>query len=79
MIMNMQFLRASRVIAVGALAVILPALACASDVDRGAGFKMAMGPTSAAQKNQADAVGDAAPVEAYRHLRHRNRHKHHTR
>jgi len=75
--MNMLFRCASRLIAVGALTLTVPTFASASDATPGNSFKLAMGPMSAAQKNQGGPVVDAAPAER-RHW-HRHRHIHHVR
>jgi len=75
--MNMLFRCASCLIAVGALTLTVPTFASASDATPGNGFKLAMGPMSAAQKNQGGTVIDAAPAEPHRW--HRHRHIHHMR
>jgi hypothetical protein len=75
--MNRMFRRASRLIAVGALAIVVPTLADASDIERGTGFKLAMGPMSAPQRNQGNSAAEMAPAEPHYHFRHRHRHKHH--
>jgi hypothetical protein len=41
-----------RLMGIGAVAIAIPQLASAFDSENGAAFKLAMGPTSAAQKNQ---------------------------
>ena len=78
--MNRIFRRASRLIAVGTLAIVVPTLADASDIERGTGFKLAMGPMSAPQKNQSrsmDTKSDEAPIRPHHRATHR--HKHHFR
>jgi hypothetical protein len=75
--MSMLFCCASRLIAVGALTLTVPTFASASDATPGNSFKLAMGPMSAAQKNQSGAVADAVPAEP--HHWHRHRHIHHMR
>jgi hypothetical protein len=75
--MSMLFCCASRLIAVGALAVIVSTPASASDIGRTKSFKLAMGPMSAAQKNQGGTAADASPAEP--HHWHRHRHIHHMR
>jgi hypothetical protein len=75
--MNMLFRCASRLIAVGALTLIVPTFALASDIAPSSSFKLAMGPMSAAQKNQGGTTADAAPAEP--HHWHRHRHIHHMR
>ena len=77
--MNMLFRCASRLIAVGALTVILATLASASSAEQTATFKVAMGPTSAAQKNQgppATASSDALEPKPHHHIKHHRRHHH---
>jgi len=83
--MNMPFRRASRLIAVGACALVVPTLASASDFDQAKSFKLAMGPMSAAQRNQGNATAEAAPaaphlVPGQHHSHHRpHHHTHHVR
>jgi hypothetical protein len=74
--MNMLFRCASRLITVGALTLIVPTFALASDIAPSSSFKLAMGPMSAAQKNQGGTEADAAPVpiEPHHHVKHRRRH-----
>lgn len=60
--------------AICALATTFPQLASASGSENGATFRMAMGPASAAQKNQSTpGKSDQVAVEP----RHRARHAHH--
>ena len=75
--MNMLFRCASRLIVVCAFTIIPPTFASASDATPSDSFKLAMGPMSAAQKNQSGAVADAVPAEP--HHWHRHRHIHHMR
>jgi hypothetical protein len=44
--------RVLRLVAIGAAAIAIPHLASAFDSESGAALKLAMGPTSAVQKNQ---------------------------
>ena len=79
--MNMLFRCASRLIAVGAFALIVPTLASASDVVPGNSFKLAMGPMSAAQKNQSQGMSeksDAVEIKPH-HIKphHHTKHRHH--
>jgi hypothetical protein len=79
--MNIVFRSAARLIAIGAFIVIIPTLASASNVERDASFKLAMGPMSAAQKNQGNSTAEAAPMESHpapshHHSRHRPHHHH---
>ncbi|MGA2055314.1 MAG: hypothetical protein ABSG88_08370 [Bradyrhizobium sp.] len=84
--MNMLFRCPSHLIVAIALTFIVPALvvptfASASDIAPGDSFKLAMGPTSAAQKNQGTPAVEATPVEPHlvarhRHSHHRPRHRH---
>jgi hypothetical protein len=74
--MNMFFRYASRLIAVGAFILIVPTLVFASDRDRASGFKLAMGPMSAAQKNQGSPAAEAAPAEPHLGPTYRPRHHH---
>jgi len=65
-------------VAIGAFAIAVPQLASASDFENGATFKLAMGPMSAAQKNQGTtAKSDEVVPMPHHHTRHR--HKHHAR
>ncbi|MGA2997642.1 hypothetical protein [Bradyrhizobium sp.] len=79
--MNMLFRCASRLIAVGALTLAVPTFASASDATPSNSFKLAMGPTSAAQKNQgvAEKTDEAEikphhRIKPHRHRKHRRRH-----
>jgi hypothetical protein len=79
--MNIVFRCAARLIAASAFVSFIPTLASASNVERDASFKMAMGPMSAAQKNQSTSAAEAAPAEPHvvarhRHSHHRLRHGH---
>jgi hypothetical protein len=65
-----------RLVAIYAFAMAFPQLASASDSANGATFQLAMGPMSAAQKNQGNvAKPDNAMVEPRRHTK--RRHPHH--
>jgi hypothetical protein len=82
--MNMLFRYAVRLTAVGALAVVISAPASASDVELPKSLKLAMGPMSAAQKNQSpeaveksDAVEIKPPHHVKRHDRIKHRRRHH--
>lgn len=57
-----------RLVVFGAIAIANPRLALATDAENGPAFKLAMGPTSAAQKNQglstkSDTTADCVPSE----------------
>jgi hypothetical protein len=57
--MNIMGRRVLRLVGIGVIAIAIPQLALASDSGSGATFKLAMGPTSAALKNQgASTVSD---------------------
>jgi len=79
--MNIMFRCAARLIAIGAFIVVIPAFAHASGVEREASFKLAMGPMSAAQKNQGTSTAEAAPAGPHlvprHHPRHHHSHHHH--
>jgi hypothetical protein len=51
-IMNIMGRHVLRLMEIGAVAIAIPQLASAFDSENGAAFKLAMGPTSAALKNQ---------------------------
>jgi hypothetical protein len=74
---------ASRLIATITLAVIIPAVASASDIERDGRFKLAMGPMSAAQKNQGNTTAESMPAEPHvipkHHHHHAHRRHHHSR
>ena len=73
--MNMLFRYALRLTAVSALSIIIVAPASASDIDQAKSFKLAMGPTSAAQKNQGPAKKfDTVEVKPPHRTKHRRRH-----
>jgi len=73
---NVVHHHALRLIALGAFAVIVPTLALASSAEQSAGFKLAMGPMSAAQKNQGPGTAEQpGSVGAKPH--HRIKHHHH--
>jgi hypothetical protein len=71
--MNFMGRHVLRLIGIGAFAIAIPQLASAADSADGAAFKLAMGPTSAAQKNQsAQSISDTPiPIP-----RPRAKHKH---
>jgi hypothetical protein len=50
--MNVMGRHVLRLMGIGAVAIAIPQLASAFDSANGAAFRLAMGPTSAAQKNQ---------------------------
>jgi hypothetical protein len=50
--MNIMGRHVLRLMEIGAIAIAIPQLASASDSENGAAFKLAMGPASAALKNQ---------------------------
>jgi hypothetical protein len=50
--MNIMGRHVLRLMGIGAVSIVIPQLALAFDSGNGASFKLAMGPTSAAQKNQ---------------------------
>ena len=50
--MNIMGRHVLRLVGIGAAAIAIPQLASAFDSDGGAAFRLAMGPTSAARKNQ---------------------------
>ena len=50
--MNIMGRHVLRLMGIGAFAIAIPQLASAFDSENGAAFKLAMGPTSAALKNQ---------------------------
>jgi hypothetical protein len=88
--MNIMYRCATRLIAASAFVIIIPTLAAASDVERDTSFKLAMGPMSAAQKNQGTSTAEAAPMESHpapnyhpgrhhAHYRPRHHHAHHMR
>jgi len=79
--MNMLFRCATRLTVIGAFAAIAPTFAAASDIEQSPSFKLAMGPMSAAQKNQSqDASANSGQLEIqprphtrpHRHLKHRH-------
>jgi hypothetical protein len=73
--MNMLFRCTSRLIAVGALTLIAPTFASASDATPSDSFKLAMGPMSAAQKNQGAAEKtDEVEIKPHHHGKHRRMH-----
>jgi hypothetical protein len=75
MIMNIVPRHVVRLAAIGALAVACPQLASASDSTGGAAFQLAMGPMSAAQKNQGTPTkSDDAVVKPHHRTKHRHTH-----
>jgi hypothetical protein len=54
--------QALRLIGIGAFAIAIPQFASAADSAGGAAFKVAMGPTSAAQKNQSAQSTSDTPI-----------------
>jgi hypothetical protein len=65
--------------AIGALAIAIPQFASAA-AGNGPTFSFAMGPMSAAQKNQGVSVqSDDAVMKPHHYVKHRHRHVHHTR
>jgi hypothetical protein len=76
-LMNMLFRCASRLVVAGALTLIVPTFASASDVAPNDGFKLAMGPMSAAQKNQgAAAKPDGVEIKPRHRITHGHQVKH---
>ena len=63
-----------RLVGIGVFAVVIPQLASASDFGNSTALKLAMGPTSAAQKNQGPATMDTPDTAPKPH--HRAKHKH---
>ena len=61
-IINIIGRRVLRLVGIAAIAVSIPQLALAFDSGSGAEFKLAMGPTSAAQKNQSLSTNSDTPV-----------------
>ena len=79
--MNMLFRCASRLIAAGAITLTVPTFASASDATPGNSFKLAMGPMSAAQKNQgtAETYGEVEikphhRIKPHHHSKHQRPH-----
>ncbi len=64
-------------LAIVSFAVLAPQLATASDLNAGTSLKMAMGPMSAAQKNQGT-TAKSDDVATSPHHRTTHRHKHRT-
>jgi hypothetical protein len=64
-----------RLVGISAAAIAIPQLASASDSGNGAAFKLAMGPMSAAQKNQGAAPSEK-PHNAMTKPLHHSKHKH---
>ena len=76
--MNLVPRRVVKLAAICALATALPQLASASGSENGASFRVAMGPMSAAQKNQGTPGGsDQVAAEPRHHAKHhRAKHRH---
>ena len=73
--MNMLFRSARSLIAVGAVTVVVATPAPASDIEQAKSFKLAMGPMSAAQKNQGAAEKtDEVEIKPHHHGKQRRRH-----
>jgi hypothetical protein len=70
--MNMLLCRSLRLIAAAVLSIIAPTSAFASDVEQAKSFQLAMGPMSAAQKNQGSTTIETAPIKPLHHVRHRH-------
>ena len=79
--MNIMPRHVARLVAIGAFAVGCSQLASAADSTSGATFRLAMGPMSAAQKNQGTpGKSDEVAVEPRHHAKHhraRHWHAHH--
>ena len=74
--MNITSRRVLRLAGIGVFAIAVPQLASAFDSGSGTAFKMAMGPTSAAQKSQgpSKATDDtAAPPKPHHHAKHKQK------
>jgi hypothetical protein len=70
---------APRLIAMIAFILASSHLAAASDITDSTTFRLAMGPMSAAQKNQnsgIDTKSDAMPIKPHHRIRHRRMHHH---
>jgi hypothetical protein len=66
-----------RLIAVGALALIVPTLASASNVEQPTNFKLAMGPMSAAQKSQGPGMAEQSGAAEMKPDHRIKKHHHH--
>jgi hypothetical protein len=79
MIMNIVPRRVARLAAIGAFALGCSQLASATESTSGAAIRLAMGPMSAAQKNQGTpGKSDEVTAEPRHHAKHhRARHWHH--
>jgi hypothetical protein len=60
--MNIMGRHVLQLIGIGAFAIAIPQFASAADPADGAAFKLAMGPTSAAQKNQSAQSTTDTPI-----------------
>jgi hypothetical protein len=77
--MNIVLRHVLRLLTLGALIVAVPQCASAA-AGNGPTFSFAMGPMSAAQKNQGVSVqSDDAVMKPHHYVKHRHRHVHHTR
>jgi hypothetical protein len=75
--MNIVLRHVLPLLAIGALVIAIPQCASAA-AGNGPTFSFAMGPMSAAQKNQGvSAQSDDAVTKPHYHLKHRHRHPHH--
>jgi hypothetical protein len=78
-IMNIVLRHVVRLLVIGALIVAIPQFASAA-AGNGPTFSFAMGPMSAAQKNQGvSAQSDDAVMKPHYHVKHRHRHSRHAR
>jgi hypothetical protein len=76
-IMNIVLHHVSRLLVVGAMTVVIPQFASAA-AGNGPTFSFAMGPMSAAQKNQGTSTQpDAAATRPHYRSKHRHRRSHH--
>lgn len=78
--MNVVHHYALRLVTIGAFALVTPTLASASNVEQLTNFRLAMGPMSAAQKNQGPGMAEqsgAAEMKPDHHIKkhHRIRHR----
>jgi hypothetical protein len=80
--MNIMSRHVLRLAGIGIFAIAIPQLASAFEASKGATFKVAMGPTSAAQKNQRPSTTPDDPVSSPKphHAKHKSgasaHHKH---
>jgi hypothetical protein len=73
--MNIMSRHILRLVGIGIFAIAVPQLASASEASKGATYEVAMGPTSAAQKNHRQSKVSEAPDTAPK-PQHRSEHKH---